>query len=89
MVSEDEFADACQGYDKKQARKCLASGRKYRRTCDDGDIDDDACAKVCGSIDFPGTGELTPEEKGRVIAEAKFAAGEITEEELEEELAEA
>jgi hypothetical protein len=88
-TSEDDFAEFCEDYDSKEARKCLRSGRKYKRSCDDGDIDDDACGKVCGSIDIPGTGELTPEEKGRVVAEAKFAAGEITEEQLADDLADA
>ncbi|MGH1341853.1 MAG: hypothetical protein ACRBN8_09900 [Nannocystales bacterium] len=86
VVSESDFADLCADYDKKEARKCLRSGRKYKRSCDDGDIDEDACAKVCGTPTLPGTGELTPEERGRAAAEAQFAAGEITEQELDEEL---
>lgn len=89
VTSEDDFADLCDDYDRGEARKCLRSARKAKRSCDTDDIDADACAKVCGTIEFPGTGELTPEEKGRVVAEAKFAAGEITEQELEDELAEA
>lgn len=86
-LSPEDFADLCQDYDKKQARKCLRSGRKYKRSCDDSDIDADACSKVCGTPSLPG--ELNPEDHGRAVAEAKFAAGEITEAELEEELEDA
>lgn len=84
--AEKDFADACDDYDRGAARKCLRSGRKAKRSCETDDIDTDACSKVCGT---PGAGELTPEEKGRVVAEAKFAAGEITEQELEDDLADA
>lgn len=88
-VSEDDFAEFCDDYDRKEARKCLRSARKAKRSCDEDDIDTDACSKVCGTIDIPGIEELSPEEKGRVIAEAKFAAGEISEEELQDQLADA
>ena len=84
VVSESDFADLCENYDKKEARKCLRSGRKYRRSCDESDVDEDACGKVCGSISFPT--ELNPADEGRAVAEAKFAAGEITEEDLEDEI---
>lgn len=86
---DDDFADNCDDYDRGEARKCLRSARKAKRSCETDDLDLEACAKVCGTIEVPGMGELTPEETGRFIAEAKFAAGEITEQDLEDELAEA
>ncbi len=81
--SESDFADICEDYDKSAARKCLRAGRKYRRSCEDSDLEESACGEVCGTPSLPG--ELTPEERGRAAAEAAFAAGEITEEELDQE----
>lgn len=86
-ASQDDFADLCDDYDRKEARKCLRSGRKAKRSCDIDDLDEDACANVCGNLGRNGSG-LTAEERGRAVAEAKFASGEITSEELEDELAE-
>lgn len=82
-LSASDFADICDDYDKKAARKCLRAKRKYKRSCDEGDLEESACLEVCGTPALPG--ELTPEERGLAAAEAAFAAGEITEEELEQE----
>ncbi len=87
-ASEDDFADFCDDYDRKEARKCLRSARKTKRSCDYDDTDEDACASVCSNAGRSGEG-LTPEEKGRAVAEAKFASGEITEAELQHDLADA
>lgn len=53
LVSEEEFVELCQDYDKKAARECLRSSRKYKRSCEVEDIDLDACGRVCGRETFP------------------------------------
>lgn len=72
-------ADACDNFDKKAARKCLAAGRKAKRKCDD-DIDEPECGKVC---EISLEGELndgrTPDEIGLAAAEAAEQAGELDE----------
>ncbi|MEM6992344.1 MAG: hypothetical protein AAF721_17665 [Myxococcota bacterium] len=83
----EAFVDACKDFDNGKARECLAAGRKYKRTCDDSDLDEDAlkaCAGVCGDL-LPSQGlqldPTDPESMHDVLARAL----EIAEEEYEDE----
>lgn len=47
----EDFADACDDFDRQAARKCLRGIRQARRACDPEAPDDElveACAEVCG-----------------------------------------
>ncbi len=49
--SPEDFADACDDFDRQAARKCLRGIRQARRACDPEKPDDqllEACAEVCG-----------------------------------------
>lgn len=79
----EAFADACEDFDRKAARKCLAAARKYKRTCDDDDHQLEDCAKVCGSLNVEGL-QLDPSDPD-TIADILERSLEISEERYQDE----
>ena len=79
----EAFVDLCDDFDRKAARKCLAAARKYKRTCDDDDLEFEDCAKVCGAINVEGL-ELDPTDPDS-IADIMERALEMSEERYQDE----
>lgn len=83
----DNFVESCTDFDKGAARKCLAAGRKAKRSCEDLEtVEEPACEEVCGAPASMGLGlgpdPLTDELVTRAL-EAMIDDGEL---ELEDEL---
>lgn len=78
----DQFVESCTDFDSSAARKCLAAGRKAKRSCDE-EVDEPACDEVCGTPEAMGQGLAEPVNPDELVSRALEES--IESEELEPE----